>query len=47
MRIYLNAIIGLPHAEERSGAAGAHLEARTAPDAGVYMLNPLYKGRTL
>src|SRR5690242_7767964 len=35
MRISLYTILGLPHAEERAGVAGARLEARTAPDAAI------------
>jgi hypothetical protein len=31
MRAFFNAIRGLPHGEERPGAAGARLEPRTAP----------------
>jgi hypothetical protein len=40
MRQFLNAINNSPHAEERSGAAGTRLEARTTTDA-AHLAQPL------
>ena len=37
MRNFLNAIKDSPHAEERTGTAGARLEARTAPNATYFL----------
>ena len=49
MRQFLNAINNSPHAEERSGAAGTRLEARTTTDAAhscpASALYPPYNAR--